>query len=310
MKGLLNHCGAQRVSFDDLKKLPEPEPLTPTHYPLRHDAFVNECLTQLGKYGWEVSTDERGEKNMDFSLIQSFDKDRWSKEMKPKDTMFGVICLKSEFSDYEPTIGLRNSNTMHSKARFAFGDRVFVCDNMCFFGEEQFERKHTKNIYDDLPKLVAGKISKARGHFEKHNARVAHYKTAKIGPGRYKAFDNVYELNEEEDVIDVILGRATGKGIILDKGHPTREKRVSIPGGNKTGWRTNYFTGSGHLEFLRNDFWALQNAFTEEAKKWGAIGGLHQERTRAVTMILDEFSGFNRVWEAKQKQAQPEVIEV
>lgn len=293
MPGLLNHCGAEPISLQKLRALPDPQPLTETHYPLRHDRFVDECIHQLGKYGWEISKDDNGDDRMEFSLINTFANDRWSKEMKHKDTMFGVICLKSKYSDYEPTIGLRNSNTMHSKARFALGNRVFVCDNMCFFGEEQFERKHTKNIYNELPQMVEDKIKTCRAQFEKDHMRIEHYKSTPLDGGQFTAFGNEYKLNDADDLLETILSRASGKGIMLNQG-TDREKHVRIPGGDAFGpWRTNYYTGAGHVDFLRGDYWALLNAYTEVAKKHGAVGGLHQERTRAVTMILDEFSGFN-----------------
>ena len=303
MKGLLNHCGAQAVTLDQLRKLPDPQPKCrasregreQTHFPLRHDVFVDEITKQLDNHGWSIAENERGEPSMEFSLLQKFD-GLQDGQIREKDTMFGVICLKSNHSDFQPTIGIRNSNTMHSKAKFALGNRVFVCDNMCFFGEEQFDRKHTKNIYNELPDMVAEKIQLCRAQFEKDFMRIDHYKSTKIEGGHFEAFGNKYDLNDHDDTLDTIFSRASGKGVLLDAG-TKREKCVKIPGGDAFGpWRTNYYTGAGHAEFLRGDYWALLNGYTEVAKKHGHMGGKHQERTRAVTMLLDEFSGFNKKW--------------
>lgn len=306
MKGLMNHCGAELITLNQMRKLPDPEPKCraykegrgQTHYPLRHDIFIDEITKQLGNHGWEIAKDERGEEKMEFSILQKLETDRFSGgQLREKDTMFGVICLKSNHSDFQPTIGIRNSNTMHSKARFALGNRVFVCDNMCFFGEEQFDRKHTKNIYNELPDMVAEKIGKCRAQFEKDYMRIDHYKSTKIEGGEFQAFGNKYSLKDHDDVLDTIFSRASGSGVVLDADNPKRRKTVKIPGGDAFGpWRTNYHTGAGHAEFLRGDYWALLNGYTEVAKKHGAISGKHQERTRAVTTLLDEFSGFNRKW--------------
>ena len=40
MSKLLNHCGAEEISIDGLRALDNPVPYTDTHYPIRHDAFI------------------------------------------------------------------------------------------------------------------------------------------------------------------------------------------------------------------------------------------------------------------------------
>ena len=82
---LMNHCGAGRVTIEKLEKLDDPVPYTGTHYPIRHDTFVNLAKDRLAKGGFEIDLEE-------YSLLQV-------NEGKPVDNLFGLIKLKSETDD-------------------------------------------------------------------------------------------------------------------------------------------------------------------------------------------------------------------
>jgi len=70
---------------------------------------------------------------------------------------FGLISLRSTYTVYEDTFGLRNSHDRSFPVGIGFGSRVFVCDNLAFIADQVTKRKHTANLKRDLPG-VDGKL--------------------------------------------------------------------------------------------------------------------------------------------------------
>ena len=64
MSTLLNHCGADRISMDQIRLLNDPVPYTDTHFPIRHDVFVDLAKDTLLQGGYRIKTEE-------YSLIQN-----------------------------------------------------------------------------------------------------------------------------------------------------------------------------------------------------------------------------------------------
>src|SRR5690606_19621800 len=79
---------------------------------------------------------------------------------KDKHTFFGTVELKLKHSDHAYVIGIRNNTSKKMPASLAFGNRVFVCDNMAFIGDVVMHRKHTSGIMDDLPEMIDNGLSK------------------------------------------------------------------------------------------------------------------------------------------------------
>lgn len=132
---LMLHCGAEEVSFDDLRQVTLPE-ATQSHVPIPHHRLVDIVRHTLSYYGHEVTEEHHGitEDGMRY---------------------FGVMMLRSQYGGYEDSIGLRNSNDKHFPIGISFGSHVFVCDNMAFQADQVIRRKHTVNAKRDLPGLVA-----------------------------------------------------------------------------------------------------------------------------------------------------------
>jgi hypothetical protein len=59
---------------------------------------------------------------------------------------FGLISLRSTYTGYEDTVGLRNSHDKSFPISIGFGSRVFVCDNLAFIAETTIKRRHTANV--------------------------------------------------------------------------------------------------------------------------------------------------------------------
>jgi hypothetical protein len=124
---LMAHCGARKVTRDELKKIPVPEG-TKTHQPLSHYAITEVLEEALSFRFLKIVRDE---------YAVSHD------GMK----MFGIMDLNMEFSGCRFSIGLRNSNDKSMRLALTAGYRVFVCDNMAFSGDfTPLFHKHTRNL--------------------------------------------------------------------------------------------------------------------------------------------------------------------
>lgn len=124
---LVAHCGARKVTRDELKALPIPEG-TRTHQPLSHHEIVEKLDEALSFRHLAVVRDE-------YAVSPD--------GMK----MFGVMDLDSQFDGGNFSIGLRNSNDKSMRLALTAGYRVFVCDNMAFSGDfTPLLHKHTRNL--------------------------------------------------------------------------------------------------------------------------------------------------------------------
>ena len=163
MSTLLNHCGADRISMDQIRLLNDPVPYTDTHFPIRHDVFVDlakECLTDGG---YRVKTEE-------YSLIQN----------ETTDNMFGLITLENGHDDTGRVVGLRNSGSMHFLAQLGCGGHVFVCDNLVFTAQIIVGRKHTRHIMRDLPDQMTSAVRGLDNEFRRQEARQDIYQDWRI----------------------------------------------------------------------------------------------------------------------------------
>src|ERR1044071_4352669 len=130
---LVAHCGATKMSFDDLKRLPVPDE-TRTHKPIPHHRIVEALIETLGFRHISVVRQE-------YAATQDGAK------------MFGVLDLDYEFTGCRFSIGIRNANDKSMRLAMTVGYRVFVCDNMAFRGDfTPVLAKHSKNfsILDSL----------------------------------------------------------------------------------------------------------------------------------------------------------------
>ncbi len=252
------------VSYDFLKGLPLAAPHTETHQPFRHSDLIDLAVGQLKSNGYSIEGSE-------FALQQTPNGPEGPKgPTLAVDKFFGVIDVKSDASEYTPTIGLRNSNSRASRALLSVGTRVFICDNMCFSNDHVIGHKHTQGILEELPKRIAEAVAKLKFDFERTHQRVQFFKETKLTAAkRHQVFG---------EAIDFLDGIDSQKGPI--------HKSSSAVGL----WRDEYHKPR-HDEFNRQDYWAFQNAFTEIAKKWEFDDRV--TRTQGVLKLLDKHSGFN-----------------
>lgn len=220
---LVLHCGGEQVDREVLRTLPAPQRMSETHYPIPHGELVRRTVEQIEGLGVRLDGEAHAishEGNRYFGL-------------------FGVAGGDGAAAGdgYQLVIGLRNSHDQSYQASLALGSRVFVCDNLAFSGDVCIARKHTKNIYRDLPGLLTGAVNKIVGERLSMEQRIE----------AYKGF-NLDDLHAHD-----IIVRAIDNGVI------------SPP---KVAGVLNEWRNPSHEQFEPRTGWSLFNAFTEVMKDY------------------------------------------
>ena len=65
---------------------------------------------------------------------------------------FGLLSLRSSYTGYTDTVGVRNSHDKTFPIGIAFGAKVFVCDNLSFIADHVIRR--ISELKGLLPGLV------------------------------------------------------------------------------------------------------------------------------------------------------------
>ena len=253
MSTLISHSGAVEVTHDQLNRLEEPKPLTETHTPIHHGRFVSLVKQEIEKQGFEIIREE-------FSLRQG------APEMAPNgfratngfDDLFGLIKVKGTLEGVDHSIGVRGSNTMNFSRQLGAGNHVMVCDNLCFFAQVILGRKHTANIWNDLPDMVGVALNEIAVAFEYDKVRTEVYRNSRIS---------------DQKAHDVMMRSIQG-------GNKDQQTPAS-----KLGAWVNEWLNPSHDEFKPRNAWSLINAHTEVAKSWGFDS--MAKRTEKVQGIMD-----------------------
>ena len=153
---LMLHVNAKAVDYDGLRQLDTP-PATPSHVPIPHFRVVDLVRTTVGMYGHEIVAEHHG---------TTEDGSRY----------FGLLSLRSPYTGYEDTVGLRNSHDKSFPVGIGFGSRVFVCDNLAFIAEQSVKRRHTANLKRDLPGIIGEMIEPLALHREAQARTFDRYK--------------------------------------------------------------------------------------------------------------------------------------
>lgn len=164
MRSLAMHCGAQAVPFPALMGLPIPEK-TNTHLPIPHHQFYEMAEDRLLKQGYSITNPQHflnREAAHYFALMQIQHED------------------DDPNAEHATMAALRNSHDKTFIASLALGAKVFVCDNLSFSGDIVVGRKHTPNIWDDLPQIFEGAIKQVRVMRKRQDVRFAEYRQAPL----------------------------------------------------------------------------------------------------------------------------------
>src|SRR5947209_1918067 len=153
---LMLHRGAQDIDYPALRELDTPS-ATPSHVPIPHFRVVDLVKTAVGMYGHEVIAEHHG---------ITEDGSRY----------FGLLSLRSPYTNYEDTVALRNSHDKSFPVGIGFGSRVFVCDNLAFVADTVIKRKHTTNLKRDLPGIIGELIEPLALHREAQHRTFERYR--------------------------------------------------------------------------------------------------------------------------------------
>jgi len=137
---LIAHRGGWEATPADLASVPVPDD-TDTWKAVPYPRLLEEVKLHIPRFGLSVE-DER------YALARDGNQ------------MFGVLtCRNGHTADWALAIGLRSSYDRSLAVDLVAGARVFVCDNLSFHGESQVSRKHTVNVFRDLPDLIYRMLS-------------------------------------------------------------------------------------------------------------------------------------------------------
>ena len=248
MNGLMLHSGAKLVTMDELKGVATPD-ATETWTPIPHTTLIDMTVERLAAQGYEMS-------NVQHSIS------------KEGNRYFGTMELKKgdAYGDYTMIAGIRNSHDKSFPAGLVLGSRVFVCDNLAFSGEVNYQRKHTTHIMKDLPMIMSRALGKLGDLRLKQDQRILAYK----GHG----FTN---MEANDFLIQSYEAKVIPAQIIKDVIHQ---------------WKT-----PNHAEFAPRNAWSLFNAFTEALK--GTAADMYTKRTQALHGLMDQFCGISGVKQAE-----------
>jgi hypothetical protein len=219
-------------------------PATKTYTPIQHSVLLNMVEDQMRDIGFGFGVEHHG---------LSHDGMRY----------FGLIELEGKNArneDFIMMMGVRNSLDKKFGAGLVFGNQVLVCANLCFFGERKLTRKHTPNILNDLPGLIAEAVQGTTVLQKQQVERIEHYKGVEMD-----------QLTSDHLIMNlmrrkVIAPNGVGK-VLQEYNEPSR---VHDGGGNTV--------------------WGMHNAVTEVLK------GTHMQelptRTIGLQSLCDEQAQF------------------
>ena len=152
---LVVHRGGWEASKADLAAVPVPEP-TESYHPVPYGRFIEEVELHIPRFGLTVQSSA-------FALAREGGQ------------MFGVLtCVNGKpAADYSLAIGVRNSYDRSLSVGLTLGSRVFCCDNLAFSGEVTMHRKHTVNVFRDLPDLIYRMLFQVSSMRERTDGEIA-----------------------------------------------------------------------------------------------------------------------------------------
>ncbi len=214
---LVLHRGGWEATKADLASVPVPDP-TESYHPVPYNRFVEEAELHVPRFGLRIQSSQ-------FALAREGNQ------------MFGVLTCANghDAGDYALAIGLRNSYDRSLSVGLVAGTRVFCCDNLAFSGEVQMHRKHTVNVFRDLPDLIYRMLGQVAVLKARTDEEIAGMKLMPLTSER------AHHLMIEAVVANVLPASRLPKVI--------------------EAWEA-----SRHEEFRPRTAWSLFNAFTENQK--------------------------------------------
>jgi hypothetical protein len=193
-----------------------------SYHPVPYGRFIEEVELHVPRFGLTVQSTS-------FALAREGSQ------------MFGVLTCSNgrPNRDYAVAIGVRNSYDRSLAVGLTLGSRVFCCDNLAFSGEVTMHRKHTVNVFRDLPDLIYRMLSQVSSMRDRTDGEISAMKVRELPPA------HAHHLMVEAVKASVVPASRLPK--VIDAWEDPR-----------------------HEEFKPRTAWSLFNAFTEVQKSASA----------------------------------------
>jgi hypothetical protein len=238
-----------KVNAEQLLRVKTPD-ATDTFQPIPHHSLVELTRKTIKRAGLSIELEEHS--------LASDGK-----------LYFGGFALKGSdlnSTDRQVVLGLRNAHNKLFAASVCIGNRMIVCENLCFSSDIKLSRRHTTHIMADMPRFLADAVGRVVSHWSDMGKRIERYQQTEISKDR--AADLLVDL------VDA-------------KAFPAREIYNGI----------QEFRNPRHDEFKGGSLWTLYNSVTENLKG----GDLSKLPFRTMTMqsIFDKVAGHSPAIESK-----------
>lgn len=174
-----------------------------SHVPIAHASMRDMVVERLEAVGLGVKSEQIAVSTRKDVVIDGEEVEAYSKAFGVFDVE-GLDYAIDDTATMGLSVGWRNSSNKQLPAAVVVGSRVFVCDNLCFSGTLTLKRRHTKNIMDDLPDMIAA----AFGRVEE------------LANRQYAIYERLRDIEVSEDVAAAVIVRAcqaSGKGPLASK---------------------------------------------------------------------------------------------
>ena len=247
-----------KVESEQLAEVPTPS-ATDTHTPIPHALLADRTRNVIATAGLEITQEEHALARNGLRY-------------------FGGFALKGkgiEGDDRQLVLGLRNAHDKSFAASVCIGNQMMVCENLCFSSDVKLARRHTKNIVQDLPRVLSSAISRVVSHWADMGKRIDAYKSVEVP-----------KANAADMVIDLVDAKA----------FPARDVYKAV----------KEFEAPRHEEFKGGTLWTLYNGITENLKG-GDLTKLPQ-RTMTVQSVFDKIAGHVPVLEAIEVEEEEALV--
>ena len=175
---------------------------------------------------------------------------------------FQITGPNLDSSERKLVLGLRNSHDKTFAAAICIGNKMIVCENLCFSSDVKLARRHTVNIIRDIPRVLSEAIGRIAGHWADMMQRITAYTET---------------ILNFQDVCHLTTLLAESKAL------PARDI-FNV---------TQEWISPRHEEFNTPTLWNLYNAVTENLK--GSDLTKLPARTMVMQSIFDSQAGFRSV---------------
>jgi|TARA_B100001094_G_scaffold327948_1_gene387298 hypothetical protein len=155
--------GNRTCSIEEVAAVVTPDS-TGRHTPIPHTTLIDETKKALEAAGFEI-------------VEEAHKLDRGGLRY------FGGFALTREDlagEDRQIVCGLRNSHDKAFAAGICIGNRMMVCDNLCFSSEKVIGRRHTTQILRDLPSVITKVIASLVTEWLDMSKRIESYKDCEL----------------------------------------------------------------------------------------------------------------------------------